>query len=137
MRRIVGRVVAIVIGLTAIATFALWAFPSSDFLFLPNTARPLAGLVQVEGSHPPDTPGAVYYLDVTERKASWLERLLPFARPDGASLVSSRAVVPSGSSFEKQHKQELEDMNRSQQIAAAVALRQAGRTKREQTKTVP
>ena len=126
MRRVVGRVIAIVIGLAASATFALWIFPSPDFLFLPNTAQPLAGLVQVEGSRPPDTQGRIYYLDVTERKASWLERLFAFTRPDGASLVPSRAVVPSGSSFEAEHKQELEDMNRSQQIAAAVALRQAG-----------
>ena len=82
--------------------------------------------MQVEGSRPPDTQGRIYYLDVTERKASWLERLFAFTRPDGASLVPSRAVVPSGSSFEAQHKQELQDMERSQQVAAAVALRRAG-----------
>jgi PDZ domain-containing protein len=126
MRGVVGRVVALVIGLAAAATFALWVLPSPDFLFLPNTAQPLTGLVQVEGSRPPDTRGRIYYLDVTERKASWLERLFAFTRPDGASLVPSQAVVPRGSSFEAEHKQLLEDMNRSQQIAAAVALRRAG-----------
>ena len=109
-----------------LALFALWRFPSSDYLFLPNTARPLTGLVSVEGSHPPSTPGGIYYLDVTERQATWLERLLPFTRPDGASLVPNRAVVPSGISFEDEHKLELEDMSRSQQVAAAVALRHAG-----------
>ena len=126
MRRLVGRVTAITAVVAALALFALWRFPSSDFLFLPNTAQPLAGLVSLEGSHPANTPSDIYYLDVTERRASWLERLLPFTRPDGASLVSNRAVVPSGISFEEQHKQQLEDMNRSQEVAAAVALRYAG-----------
>jgi Lon-like protease len=126
LRRLVGRVLPAVAIVAALALFALWRFPSSDYLFLPNTARPLTGLVTVEGSHPADTPGGIYYLDVTERQASWLERLLPFTRPDGASLVPNRAVVPSGISFEDQHKQELADMSRSQQIAAAVALRQDG-----------
>src|SRR5216684_1172932 len=96
LRRLVGRVLPAVAIVAALALFALWRFPSSDYLFLPNTAKPLTGLVAVEGSHPADTPGGIYYLDVTERQASWLERLLPFTRPDGASLVSNRAVVPSG-----------------------------------------
>jgi PDZ domain-containing protein len=126
MRRLVGRGLAIVAVVLAIALFVIWRLPSSDFLFLPNNAQPLAGLVSVEGSHPAPTAGGIYYLDVTERQATWLERLLPFTRPDGSSLVPSRDVVPSGISFAAQHKQELIDMNRSQQIAAAVALRRAG-----------
>ncbi len=126
VRRLAGRGLTIVAIVIPLALFALWRFPSSDFLFLPNTAQPLAGLVSVEGSHPARAPGGVYYLDVTERQASWLERLLPFTRPDGATLVSNHAVVPSGVSFEEQHKQELEDMERSQEVAAAVALRRAG-----------
>lgn len=125
-RRFLGRALAILAVATALALFALWAIPSSDFLFLPNTAKPLAGLVKVEGRHEPTSSGGIYYLDVTERKATWLERLLAFTRPDGASLVPSRDVVPSGSSVEEQRKQELEDMSRSQQVAASVALRQAG-----------
>jgi PDZ domain-containing protein len=126
VRRLVGRVLPIVAIVAALALFALWRFPSPDYLFLPNTARPLTGLVSVEGSHPTKKQGGIYYLDVTERQASWLERLLPFTRPDGASLVPNRAVVPKGVSFEDEHKQELEDMTRSQQVAAAVALRYAG-----------
>ena len=126
LRRIVGRAIPIVAIVAALTLFALWRFPAPDFLFLPNTARPLAGLVAVEGSHPSNTPGAIYYLDVTERQATWLERLVPFTRPSGASIVPNRDVVPSGISFEEQHKLELQDMDRSQQIAAAVALRGAG-----------
>ncbi len=31
--------------------------------------------------------GAVYYVDVTVREAKWVERILPFLRPDGATIV--------------------------------------------------
>jgi Lon-like protease len=125
-RRLLGRALAVAAVAAALALFALWVIPSSDFLFLPNNARPLAGLVKVEGGREPAGNGRIYYIDVTERRASWLEQLLAFTRPDGASLVPSRAVVPSGSSFEEERKQELADMSRSQRVAAAVALRQAG-----------
>jgi PDZ domain-containing protein len=125
-RRFAGRAALAVIFVAAFALFALWALPSPDYLFLPNSAEPLKGLVTVQGAHPRADQGGIYYLDVTERKASWLERLLPFTRPDGASIVPGDAVVPSGSSFSAQHQQELDDMTRSQQVAAAVALRQAG-----------
>jgi len=125
-RRLLGRALPIAVVAAALALFALWAIPSSDFLFLPNTAQPLAGLVKVEGGREPTGTGGIYYLDVTERRASWLERLLAFTRPDGASLVPDQAVVPSGSSFAEEHKLELADMSRSQQVAAAVALKQAG-----------
>jgi PDZ domain-containing protein len=125
-RRLVGRAALAAVFVAALALFALWAFPSPDYLFLPNAAQPLKGLVTVQGAHPRPDDGGIYYLDVTERKASWLERLFPFTRPDGASIVPGSAVVPSGSSFSAEHQQELADMKRSQEVAAAVALRQAG-----------
>jgi len=125
-RPFVGRVALAAVFVAAFALFALWVLPSPDYLFLPNSAQPLKGLVTVQGAHPRADQGGIYYLDVTERKASWLERLLPFTRPDGASIVPGDAVVPSGSSFSAEHQQELDDMKRSQQVAAAVALRQAG-----------
>jgi len=113
----------LVVGLVA---FALWRLPSPDYLFLPNTAQPLDGRVEVEGgADPPGTQG-IYYLDVTIRHATWLEHILAFTRPQGASLLPHAAVVPQGSSFANETKSYADEMTRSEEVSAAVALRQAG-----------
>jgi len=63
---------------------------------------------------------------VTLRRATWLERIFAFTRPNGASLAPAAAVIPRGSTFEAERRQNLDEMNRSEEVAAAVALRQAG-----------
>lgn len=130
MRRIawlpIGRLLAGGAVLSALAAFFLWVLPSPDYLVLPNAAQPLSGRVRVEGGHEPGGAGGIYYLDVTIRRATWLEHVFAFSRPDGASLTPGAAVVPPGSSFEAQRRQNLAEMNRSEEIAAAVALRAAG-----------
>lgn len=104
-----------------------WAYPSSDFLFVPNTARPLAARVKVEGEKPTsEGRGGIYYVDVSVRQASWAERLLPFLRPDGSTLAPQEQVVPPGTTFEDRRRNGLREMARSEEVAAAVALRQAG-----------
>ncbi len=114
------------IAVVAVATIA-WVTPSHDYLYVPNTATPVASKVTVEGEKPSPRPtGALYYVDVSVRKATWAERLLSFVRPEGASLVSSEQVVPKGSSFEARHEDGLREMARSEKVAAAVALREAG-----------
>ena len=47
-------------------------------------------------------------------------------RPDGSTLVPRDQVVPPGSSFEARHEDALREMARSEKVAAAVALKQAG-----------
>jgi PDZ domain-containing protein len=116
----VAAVSAALIGLA-------WFFPSRDYLYVPNTASPVAAKVKVEGEKPPQrSAGAIYYVDVEVRPATWAERLLPFLRPDGATLVPREQVVPPGSSFEARREDGLREMARSEQVAAAVALKQAG-----------
>jgi PDZ domain-containing protein len=118
-------VVAVAAALIGLA----WIYPSRDYLYVPNTASPVAARVKIEGEKPPaQSKGAIYYVDVSVRQASWAERLLPFLRPDGASLVPREQVVPPGSSFEDRHKDGLREMARSEEVAAAVALKQAGYT---------
>lgn len=115
-----------VVGIVLVLLFGAWMLPTSSFLFLPNEAQPLDGKVVVEGAKRPDDEGGIYYVDVTYRHTRWLERLFPFVRPDGATLVPEELVVQPGSSFDERHQQALAEMARSEQVAAAVALRAAG-----------
>ena len=117
-------------GVAVVVAAALslaWFAPSRDYLYVPNRAHPVAAKVKVEGEKPAAPgAGAIYYVDVSVRRATWAERLLPFVRPDGATLVPKEEVVPPGSSFEDRHEDSLREMERSEKVAAAVALEEAG-----------
>lgn len=112
--------------LLAAVVFLLATLPANDYLFVPNSAHAIAGKVEVDGKSGAAGPGGIYYVDVTVRKVRWLERLLPFLRPDGASLVPPQAVTAPGESFKERIAEARAEMQRSEQIAAAVALRTAG-----------
>ncbi len=120
--RVAWAALAVLAALLAVA----WFVPTSSFLFLPNAAQPLDGKVTVQGGKDPDKRGGVYWVDVSVRRATWLERLAPFLRPDGATMVPEHALVPEGSSFADRRKVSLADMERSEEVAAAVALQAAG-----------
>lgn len=92
---------------------------------MPDRAKPLAAKVTVAGEKP-HPPGGIYYVDVIVRQASLLEDLVGTVRPDGADLVPEQALVPPGSSFSDRREQNLRQMDRSERIAAAVALRELG-----------
>ena len=105
-----------------------WFGPSRDYLYVPNKATPVASKVTVEGEkvHAPG-PGALYYVDVSIRRATWAERALRVRCARRARRSCPRAeVVPPGSSFEARHEDGLREMARSEKVAAAVALKQAG-----------
>jgi PDZ domain-containing protein len=120
-----GRLVGAGALLAAIAVGAAWLVPSDSYLLLPDRAKPLAELVTVEGEKP-HPPGGVFYVDVIIRQASVLEELVPATRPDGSDLVPESALVPPGTNFRDRRRQNLRQMDRSQKIAAAVALRELG-----------
>jgi Lon-like protease len=119
------RLAALGIALAVIAVGAAWLYPADSYLLLPDSAKPLAPLVKVEGEKP-HPPGGILYVDVIVRQASVLEELLPFTRPDGADIVPKNAIVPPGSNYQERRRQNLRQMDRSQKIAAAVALRELG-----------
>ena len=105
-----------------------WFGPSRDYLYVPNTATPVASKVTVEGekAHAPG-PGALYYVDVSIRRATWAERHLRVPAPRRlVARARATEVVPPGSSFEDRHEDGLREMARSEKVAAAVALEQAG-----------
>ena len=116
-------------GAALLAAIVLLAatLPSGDYMFVPNSAHPVAEKVAVAGEDRPDATGGIYYVDVRLKKARWLDRLVPFLRPDGASIVPAHAVTAPGQSFADRIANARVEMNRSEEIAAAVALQAAGK----------
>ena len=112
----------LVLGLVLLLTAAvLWAVPSDEYIFLPNRAQPVAPYVTVPNEKP-SRDGGIYFVDVIVRKASLLERVLPWLR-DGATFIPTDQVEPKGASGADLRRQSRLEMERSQPIAAAVALR--------------
>ncbi len=106
--------------------FVLWIVPSDQYLLIPDTPHPAAAVVTVKGEKPGRGAGGIYFLDVQERPATQLEVDFPGLAPDGSSFVPASDVQAPGVSQSQNQQVELEEMARSQQIAAAVALRQLG-----------
>jgi PDZ domain-containing protein len=117
------------LAILAFVIFALAAYlfvaPSDDFIFLPDTARPLAPLVEVRGERPSTDGGGIYFVTVDVRRATRLEELFPGIQ-EGSTLVDERAVQPPGISDRARRQAELRSMRRSQEVAAAVAFRELG-----------
>jgi PDZ domain-containing protein len=113
-----------VLGLLVVAFVALWLIPSNQYIFLPDRAHPVDPLVRVQGGQRPKD-GGIYFVDIFVRKASLIERLWPGIR-EGAQLVPQSALLAPGVSESQRVVADQQEMTRSQQIAAAVALRAAG-----------
>jgi PDZ domain-containing protein len=105
---------------------ALWVIPSSQYILLPDPAKPVAPLVEVAGGRDPSDGGGIYFVDVLYRKATLLERLLGGIH-EGADLRDPARVRQPGLSEEDQRRVDLAAMRQSQKVAAAVALRSIGR----------
>jgi PDZ domain-containing protein len=99
---------------------------SNDYIFLPDRAHPVAPLVSVAGAHPQTGPGGIYFVDVIVRKATLLEKLFGGLH-SGSTLVPSDEVVPTGVSNSEENQVDVSEMQTSQQVAAAVALRALGK----------
>ena len=129
MRRAFTPGKLLVAFLTVVVATAVLLFVLPDkgtYIFLPDEPHPVAPLVEVEDGEEPDDEGGLYFVDVIVRQPSIAERLLPGLFHDGASLVPAHAVNPTGLSEQDRRRASLEVMSRSQQVAAAVALREAG-----------
>jgi Lon-like protease len=129
MRRLFSPGSLVLGGLVLLAAVALvlWLTPSGDYLLLPDKARAVTPLIVVKRSpHGRARDGGqIYFLAVAERKASLLERLLPWLRED-ATLVPASALRTPGLSEQAQLKVDENEMSQSQTIATAVALRALG-----------
>lgn len=121
-----ASVAAMVAGALGVAlAIALWAIPASEFVFVPDTAKPLGERVVVEDARPVDD-GRVYYVNVFVRRLTTLERLLPFTRPEGSTVVPEETLLPHGISEAERDRRVREEMERSEKVAALVALRELG-----------
>ena len=127
MRRYVTpwRVVAAIVLLFVVTILILLRIPSDQYILLPDIAHPVAPLVKVEGARTPSGSGSIYFLDVIERRASELEALLPWIRPNG-TLVSAGDILPPCSTPGQAQQAQLQEMAFSQRVAATVALRRLG-----------
>jgi PDZ domain-containing protein len=108
-------------GIVGIVAAALWVVPADDFIFTPDRAKALEDRVRVEGANPAGDE-AVYYVDVFVRRASQLEQLLPFTRPEGSTVVPEQALLPAGTSAEERDQVNADLMRKSEIVASAVAL---------------
>ena len=124
--RTVGAVASGITVLVVIAGVILWRYPSDTYLLLPDKAHPAAAVVTVKRGKPHTDTGGIYFLDVIERKASVLEDMFHQIVEDGASFVPASEVQPEGANESQAQQFDLQEMATSQQIAAAVALRQLG-----------
>jgi Lon-like protease len=104
---------------------ALWLLPSDAYIFLPDKAKAVEPLVHVQGEKDRPGPGGIYLVDVLVRRANLLERLIPRIH-DGSTLVPRSQFDVPGVSQKEREQADLEEMVRSQDIGAAVALRALG-----------
>jgi PDZ domain-containing protein len=118
-------IVAALLVLAAVAA-VLWLVPSGQYLVLPDRARAVEPLVQIQDeSADPEGAGGIYMVDVLVRKASLIERLFPSLQ-EGSSLIPASVINPEGVSDKQRRQSSSLDMTRSQKIAAAVALEALG-----------
>jgi Lon-like protease len=127
VKRVLTPLRLAVAGIVLLAvTFVLLLTTTTDsFLLVPDQAHPLAALVSVPGGRDHTDGGAIYYVDVLERKASLLERMFPGLR-EGSTLVKHEDVTPEGITDRQRVEADRRAMVLSQQIASTVALRQLG-----------
>jgi PDZ domain-containing protein len=117
-----ARLAAAGLFLLFAAALILWLAPADGYdIRLVDPAHPVAPLVRLPEEKPARGGGAIYFVDVRERPAHLLERILPWTRPEGSSLVHS---PPISTTLERSIGRQ--DMTDSQKIAAVVALSRLG-----------
>jgi PDZ domain-containing protein len=101
-------------------------YPSDRYVLLPDDAHPTGSIVHFKGEKADGDKGGIYYLDVKERHATLLEDFFPEVLEDGGVFVERSAIQPPGVSESENRTINLQEMARSQDVAAAVALKAAG-----------
>ena len=106
-----------------IALLVLWIAPAHGYeLQLVDPAHQVGPLVHLKAANARRDPGTIYFVDVRERPARLLERLLPWVRSSGATLVKT----PPGISSSLEQRLGQQEMADSQKVAPYVALKLLG-----------
>jgi PDZ domain-containing protein len=117
-----ARLAGVGLFLLGAAAFVLWLAPANGYdIRLVDPAHPVDPVIRVPGEKPGGPPGPIYFVDVRERPARLLERLLPWTRADGSDLVPA---PPIPAALDRRLGQL--DMTDSQKISAVVALKHLG-----------
>jgi PDZ domain-containing protein len=117
-----ARLAAVGLFLLGAAAFVLWLAPANGYdIRLVDPAHPVDPLIRVPGEKTGGPPGPIYFVDVRERPARLLERLLPWTRANGSDLIPA---PPIPATLERRLGQL--DMTDSQKISAVVALKHLG-----------
>ena len=104
------------------AAFVLWLAPANGYdIRLVDPAHPVDPVISVPREKPGNSNGSIYFVDVRERQARLLERILPWVRADGSDLVPAPKISQT---LERRLGQL--DMTDSQKVAAVVALNHLG-----------
>ena len=115
-----GRLAATGLLLLLFAVVAAWIAPADGYqLQLVDPAHPVAPLVRISGH--PAKRNQIYFVDVRERDARLLERIVPWIRASGSSLVKA---PPISSTLDRRLGQV--QMSDSQKVAPYVALKLLG-----------
>jgi PDZ domain-containing protein len=118
-----GRLAVTGALLIVIALLVLWIAPAHGYeLELVDPAHPVAPLVHVTAKQRHPAPGRIYFVDVRERPARLLERVLPWVRESGSTLVKTQPGISSA--LERRLGQQ--EMTDSQRVAPYVALKLLG-----------
>jgi PDZ domain-containing protein len=119
----------------ALALILVWnpsEIAPKEYVFLPDTAHSLAPVVRVQGAGRTPGGGDLYWVDVFERRATWVDKLVP---PDGSTFIQEQRLRTPGETDAEANRENAIDMQNSQQAAEYVALRAAGYVSRGPTGT--
>jgi PDZ domain-containing secreted protein len=117
-----GRIAGAGLLLLALVVIVSLLVPADGYeLLVVDEAHPVAPLVRIQGHEATRSPGSIYFVDVEERRPQLIQRLVPWVRPDGSSLVHS---PPISSSLDRRLARA--QMADSQRVAPYVALKLLG-----------
>ena len=126
-KRLPHPLTVVAIGAVMLAGVTVWlaTHPPRDYVFIPDKAHPLEPAVRVAGpgTHAAAAGGGIYWVDVFERRATWIDRLRP---PQGATFIDPSRILAPGASAAELRDQDTLQMEHSKRVAELVALRAAG-----------